>query len=106
MITLRSTALAALCLLIIVPRLAAGFIHPGIMVNRAQLDLLRQRVADGVEPQKSAFAALLASPLAALDYKPSHGRPSIAVRVPTLTSAARTSDAMPPPPTRRHWRGV
>lgn len=71
MITLRSTALAALCLLIIVPRLAAGFIHPGIMVNRAQLDLLRQRVADGVEPQKSAFAALLASPLAALDYKPS-----------------------------------
>ena len=46
------------------------FRHPGILVNRAQLDLVRDRVAQGVEPQKTAFAALLASPLAAPDYTP------------------------------------
>ena len=50
---------------------AAGFRHPGVLLNRAQLDLIKQRVAAGAEPQKSAFAALLASPLGALDYTPS-----------------------------------
>jgi hypothetical protein len=53
---------------------AAGpteFRHPGILLNRAQLDLIKQRVASGVEPQKTAWTALLASPLAALDYTPS-----------------------------------
>ncbi|MDB6165890.1 MAG: hypothetical protein JWQ83_1030, partial [Lacunisphaera sp.] len=49
----------------------AGFRHPGVLLNRAQLDLIKQRVANGIEPQKTAFAALLASPLAALDYTPS-----------------------------------
>src|SRR4051812_11903706 len=49
----------------------AGFRHPGVLLNRAQLDLIKQRVAAGTEPQKSAFAALLASPLGALDYTPS-----------------------------------
>src|SRR4051812_16570280 len=48
----------------------AGFVHPGVLVNRAQLDLIKQRVRDGAEPQKTAFAALLESPLAALDYTP------------------------------------
>ena len=47
------------------------FNHPGILLNRAQLDLIKQRVADGIEPQKTAFAALLASPLADLNYTPS-----------------------------------
>jgi hypothetical protein len=47
------------------------FKHPGILLNRAQLDLIKDRVAKGVEPQKSAFAALLASPLADLNYTPS-----------------------------------
>jgi hypothetical protein len=50
---------------------AVPFKHPGVLLNKAQLDLIKQRVADGVEPQKTAFAALLASPLAALDYAPS-----------------------------------
>jgi hypothetical protein len=50
---------------------AVPFIHPGILVNRAQLDLIKQRVKDGVEPQKTAFAALLKSPLADLNYTPS-----------------------------------
>ena len=47
------------------------FRHPGVLLNRAQLDLIKQRVAAGTEPQKTAFAALLASPLADLNYAPS-----------------------------------
>jgi hypothetical protein len=49
----------------------AGFRHPGILLNRAQLDLIKKRVADGTEPQASAFASLLQSPLADLNYTPS-----------------------------------
>ena len=46
------------------------FRHPGILLNRAQLDLIKQRVADGSEPQKTAFAALLRDSLADLSYAP------------------------------------
>jgi len=49
---------------------AAEFHHPGVLINGPQLDLLQQRVARGVEPQKSAFAALRASPYADLAYEP------------------------------------
>ena len=48
---------------------ASGFIHPGVLLNQAQLDLIKSRVAAGTEPQKSAFADAKASPLAALDYQ-------------------------------------
>ncbi|MES1194732.1 MAG: alginate lyase family protein, partial [Opitutus sp.] len=44
---------------------------PGVLLNRAQLEQIKQRVATGAAPQKAAFDALLASPLAALDYTPS-----------------------------------
>ncbi len=47
------------------------FKHPGVLLDQAQLDIVKQRVRDGVEPQKTAFAKLLESPLAALDYAPS-----------------------------------
>ncbi len=46
------------------------FIHPGILVNRAQLELIKARIATGTEPQKSAFDALLKSELADLNYAP------------------------------------
>lgn len=52
------------------PAKDAGFHHPGILVNQLQLEELKKRVADGVEPQKSAFAALKESPYGALDYAP------------------------------------
>src|SRR4051812_20240134 len=47
------------------------FKHPGVLVSQTQLDTIKQRVRDGVEPQKSAFAAALASPYADLAYAPS-----------------------------------
>jgi hypothetical protein len=49
----------------------AGFRHPGVLLNREQLDLIKKRVAEGVEPQKTAFAELLKSPVADLNYTPS-----------------------------------
>ena len=52
------------------PAKPAGFVHPGVLVNQAQLDEIKQRVAAGVEPQKSAFEQLQADPLGSLTYVP------------------------------------
>lgn len=65
------------------PARPAGFNHPGVLLNRAQIQELRHRVAAGVEPQKSAFEQLRASPWAARDYTP---RP-----VPTVMSGPRSN---------------
>jgi hypothetical protein len=58
------------------PAKNAGFVHPGVLVNRAQLDEIKRRVAAGVEPQKSAFEAMKASKWGALDYAP-HPRATV-----------------------------
>jgi hypothetical protein len=58
------------------PAKPAGFIHPGVLVNRAQLDEIKRRVSAGIEPQKSAFAKLKADPLGAVDYTP-HPRDTV-----------------------------
>jgi hypothetical protein len=58
------------------PAPPAGFVHPGILVNRAQLDEIKRRVAAGLEPQKSAFEALKASKWGARDYVP-HPRETV-----------------------------
>ena len=52
------------------PAKSAGFVHPGILVNKAQLDEVKRRVKAGIEPQKSAFEALKTSKWGALDYQP------------------------------------
>lgn len=65
------------------PAKPAGFAHPGVLLNRAQLDELKRRVVEGVEPQKTAFEKLRSSPLAARDYSP---RP-----VPTVMSGPRSN---------------
>src|SRR5437763_1870731 len=49
---------------------SAGFYHPGILVNRAQLDFIKAKVAAGAQPWKAAFEAAKADPIGALDYKP------------------------------------
>ncbi len=58
------------------PAPAAGFIHPGILVNKAQLDEIKKRVANGVEPQKAAYEKLKTIPLASLTYTP-HPWPTV-----------------------------
>src|SRR6266849_5800883 len=58
------------------PAPSAGFIHPGVLLNKAQLDEIKKRVAAGTEPQKSAFDAMKASKLGALDYTP-HPRATV-----------------------------
>ncbi len=58
------------------PAHPAGFIHPGVLVNRLQLEEIKRRVAAGIEPQTSAFAQLQASAYAALDYTP-HPRATV-----------------------------
>jgi hypothetical protein len=58
------------------PAKSAGFVHPGVLLNRAQLDEIKRRVAAGIEPQKSAFEALKASKWGALDYTP-HPRQTV-----------------------------
>ncbi len=52
------------------PAKPAGFLHPGIIVNRVQLDEIKKRVATSVQPQKDAFDKMKVSPLASLDYTP------------------------------------
>jgi hypothetical protein len=55
----------------VVPATTSGaFVHPGITVNRGQLDEIKRRVAAGIEPQKSAFAKMKEDRMAALDYTP------------------------------------
>jgi hypothetical protein len=49
---------------------AAGFYHPGVLVNRAQLDFVKAKIAAGAEPWKSAFEAAKASDLGTLNYIP------------------------------------
>jgi len=58
------------------PAKSAGFVHPGILVNGAQLQEIKRRVAAGIEPQKSAFEALKTSKWGALDYTP-HPRETV-----------------------------
>src|SRR5437870_966263 len=58
------------------PAKSSGFVHPGILVNKAQLDEIKRRVTADIEPQKSAFEALKASKWGALDYEP-HPRETV-----------------------------
>jgi len=46
-----------------------AFVHPGILVNRAQLDFVKSKL--GVEPYKSAFAQTNTSRFGSLSYAPS-----------------------------------
>lgn len=50
------------------PAPAAGFVHPGVLVNRAQLEEIHRRYEAGTQPQKGAVDALKASPFGALNY--------------------------------------
>src|SRR4051812_34141500 len=49
---------------------ATGFYHPGVLVNREQLDFVKAKIAAGAEPWKSAFEAAKASEFGAREYVP------------------------------------
>src|SRR4051794_28367576 len=49
---------------------SSGFYHPGVLVNRAQLDFIKAKVNAGAEPWKSAFEAAKSSEWGALTYTP------------------------------------
>jgi hypothetical protein len=51
-------------------RTLAAFTHPGVLVTGAQLDRVRQKIADGAQPWRSAYAQLRASRYASLDWQP------------------------------------
>jgi hypothetical protein len=48
----------------------AAFTHPGVLVDKAQLDFVRQQVQAGAQPQKAAYDAMKASGSASLSYSP------------------------------------
>src|SRR5512140_1848961 len=85
------------------PAKPAGFIHPGVLLNRAQLDEIKKRVAAGTEPQKTAFEKLKGSPLGALAYTPHpwkacecgpRSRPDLGCKDEQADSAAAYSQAL------------
>src|SRR5258708_7284516 len=85
------------------PAKPVGFQHPGVLLNRAQLDEIKKRVAAGVEPQKSAFVALKASRRGALDYSPtprdtvecgSNSRPDLGCKNEQADSEAAYAQAL------------
>ena len=49
---------------------SSGFHHPGVLVNREQLDFVKGRIAARAEPWSTAFKTAAASDLGALDYTP------------------------------------
>jgi Alginate lyase len=49
---------------------AAVFTHPGVMLGRTQLDLMKTKVQAGAEPWKSAYASMLGSTYASLTRTP------------------------------------
>lgn len=47
---------------------AAGFVHPGVLESRGQLDFVRQQVRAQAQPWKAAFDTMMASQYAGLGY--------------------------------------
>lgn len=47
-----------------------GFLHPGILMNREELNIMRDMVWIGAEPWASVFQEMQKSPYASLDYRP------------------------------------
>lgn len=52
------------------PSAVLAFSHPGVLVNKAQLDFTRSRVLAAAQPQKAAYDAMRASGSASLSYTP------------------------------------
>jgi hypothetical protein len=53
------------------PRNDRPFVHPGVLSTKAELDFMKQQVAAGRQPWKTAFDKLKASSAGSLTYQPS-----------------------------------
>ena len=53
------------------PRAPEHFAHPGVLLDTAQLNLIKYKVAQGAQPWSNAYSAMLADPLASLSRTPS-----------------------------------
>lgn len=62
-------------------RAPSKWVHPGVMVDKAQLDFVKEKVNAGEQPWKDAYSAMLKDKLASKTRKPS----------PTATVEVRTS---------------
>jgi hypothetical protein len=49
---------------------STAFVHPGVLVSKAQLDFVKAKVKAGAQPWKKAYDAMMASPSASLSYTP------------------------------------
>jgi hypothetical protein len=85
------------------PAKSAGFNHPGVLLNRAQLDEIKRRVKAGIEPQKSAFERLKAHSFGARDYTPqardavvcgSYSKPDLGCKAEQADSEAAYAQAL------------
>ncbi|MBO3748442.1 alginate lyase family protein [Streptosporangiaceae bacterium NEAU-GS5] len=72
--TLLATVLSLVALLapaaVTAPARAATFVHPGVLVSKAQLDFIRSKVNSGAQPWKAAYDAMIANSLASLSRTP------------------------------------
>lgn len=66
--SLRLFTLVSLILLTLATGLSAAFTHPGILLNRADLDRIKTNVANNIEPWKSRFAQFSARPTSSINY--------------------------------------
>ncbi|WP_020579271.1 alginate lyase family protein [Actinopolymorpha alba] len=48
----------------------SGFVHPGVLVSKPQLQFVRAKVQAGAEPWKSAYAQMSSSKFASLSWEP------------------------------------
>ena len=53
------------------PRAPATFTHPGVLLDKAQLDFIKSKVAAGAQPWANAYSAMLADSLASSTRQPS-----------------------------------
>jgi hypothetical protein len=52
-------------------RAPSSFVHPGVLLNTAQLNFIRDKVNSGAEPWSTAYSSMLSSSLASLSRSPS-----------------------------------
>ena len=77
-------------------RVPDRFVHPGVLLDNAQLDLVKSKVAQGAQPWSNAYTAMLADPLASLSRTPS---PTMVVQCgptsrPNIGCTAERQDAL------------